>query len=100
MLGNFLSYLKSVKDFFEAPEGGGISLVMLQQKKGLILHEGENLLFFLKLEQETWGSSRVKTGTSGTCSCGLWKVQSPCKLGSGSRDSSPVSAGSWVLIWS
>ena len=100
MLGNFLSYLKSVKDFFEAPEGGGISLVMLQQKKGLILHEGENLLFFLKLEQETWGSSRVKTGTSGTCSCGLWKVQSPCKLRGGSRNSSPVSAGSWVLIWS
>ena len=32
---------------------------------------------FLKLQQETWGPSRVTTGTSGTHSCCLRKVQSP-----------------------
>ena len=49
---------------------------------------------FLELQQETWGSSLVRTGTSGTCSCGLMKVQSPCKLRGASWDSSPVSTGS------
>ena len=53
---------------------------------------------FLKLRQETWGSSRVKTGTSGTNSCGLWKVQSPCELQGASRYSSPVFARAYVLI--
>ena len=62
-------------------------------EKGLISRRGENLLVFLKLWQETWGSSLVTTGTSGTCSCCLRKAKSPCELGGASQDSSPVGAG-------
>ena len=42
-------------------------------EKGLISHGGENLLVSLELQQETWGSSRVSMGTSGTRLCGLGK---------------------------
>ena len=54
---------------------------------------------FSRVAAETWGSSRVTTGTSGTRSCGLRKVQSRCELPGASRDSSPVGAGSQVFIW-
>ena len=53
---------------------------------------------FFELWQETWGSSRVMTGTSGTHSCGFTKVQSPCELRGASRYSSPVFARAYVLI--
>ena len=46
------------------------------------------------------GSSRVTTGTTGTLSCDLRNVQSPCELQGASRDSSPVAARAEVLIWS
>ena len=50
---------------------------------GLISPGGENLLDFLELWQvfSTYdGCSRLTTGTSGTRSGGLRKVQSPCEL--------------------
>ena len=63
-------------------------------EKGLLSSSGENLLIFLELQRELWGSSRVMTGTSGTLSCGLRKVQSPYEFRGASRDSSPVGAES------
>ena len=54
---------------------------------------------FSRVAAETGGSSRVTTGTSGTRSCGLRKVQSRCELPGASQDSSPVGAGSQVFIW-
>ena len=47
-----------------------------------------------------WGSSQVTMETSGTHSCCLRKVQSPCELWEASLDSSPVGAGAEVLNWS
>ena len=50
---------------------------------GLISPGGENLLDFLELRQvfSTYdGCSRLTTGTAGTRSGGLRKVQSPCEL--------------------
>ena len=79
MSWNFLSCLKGVKDAFEAPEGRWDFCHDAAVEKGLILRGGENLLVFLELLQETWGSPRVLTGTSGTYLCALRKVQSPCK---------------------
>ena len=55
-------------------------------------------MVFLHFWQETWGSSRVKTGTSGTRSCWLRKVLSPCKLQGASWDSHPVIAEAAVLM--
>ena len=52
---------------------------------------------FYELPQDTWNSSRVATGTSGTRSCCLRKVKSPFELGGASRDSSLVSAGHKAL---
>ena len=57
-------------------------------------------MVFLELWQQTWGSSQATMGTSGTRSCGLGKVQSPCELQGASRDSSEDAAGAEVLIWS
>ena len=68
--------------------------------KGPQLAFVENLLVFLELWQETWGSSQIMTGTSGTRSCCLSKVQSPYELRGASWDSSPVAAGLEVLMWS
>ena len=48
---------------------------------------------FLEYKQDTWISSRVAMGTSGTRSCCLWNVKSLFELQRASRDSSPVSAG-------
>ena len=48
---------------------------------------------FLKLWKDTWNSSQVEMGTSGTCSCCLRKVKSPFELQGASRDSSLVGAG-------
>ena len=91
--GNFLSYLKGVKYPFEAQEGRWDFSQDAEGEKGLISHLGDHLLGFLKLRQETWGSSRVATGTSGTHSCCLRKVKSPFELRGASSDSSSVSAG-------
>lgn len=57
-------------------------------------HVEENLLIFSRLGQDTWGFPLLTTGTSGTLSCSLRKVQSPCDLREFSPDSSPVGAGS------
>ena len=43
---------------------------------GLILRRVGNLVFFLELWWEAWGSSRVATGTSGNLACCLKKVVS------------------------
>ena len=69
-------------------------------EKGLLSSSGENLLIFLELQRELWGSSRVMTGTSGTRSCCLVKVKSPHELWGNTWVSSPVGAGAKVLIWS
>ena len=53
----------------------GISLKMPQWKKASSRIE-ERISDFLELRWETWGSSRVMTGISGTCSCCLRKVPS------------------------
>ena len=62
------------------------------RERGLISHSGENHCF-LELWQETWGSSRVVTGTSGTHLCCLRKVKSPFEMRGASRNSSSVCAG-------
>ena len=74
MSGNFLSCLKGVKDFFEAPEGGGISLVMLQQKRASFCIEGRISCFFsscgrklgvpLELRWGPQGPAHVASGKS------------------------------------
>ena len=80
MSGNFLSCLKGVKDTFEAQEGRGDFSQDATVEKGLISRGGENLLVFLELRLETWGSSRVTMGTSGTHSCCPRKVKFPFNL--------------------
>ena len=55
--GNFLNCLKGVKDPFEAQEGRWNFSRDTTVEKCLISHGGENLLVFLELQQETWGSS-------------------------------------------
>ena len=57
MSGNFLSCLKVVNEPFEAQEGRWDFSRDTTVEKGLISRRGENLLVFLKLWQETWGSS-------------------------------------------
>ena len=74
MSGNFLSCIKGVKDPLEAQEGKWDFSQEATAEKGLISCWGENLLDFLELRWETWGSSWVTTGISGTCSCYLRKV--------------------------
>ena len=76
MSGNFLSCTKGVKDPLEAQEGKWDFSQDATAEKGLISCWGENLLDFLELRWETWGSSRVTTEISGACSCYLRKVQS------------------------
>ena len=60
----------------------------------------ENLLVFIELWQETWGSSRVTTGTLETRSYCLRKVHSPCELRGASRDLFPVASRAEVLMCS
>ena len=57
MSGNCLSFLKGVKDPFEAQEGRWDFSRDASVEKGLISQEVKNLLVFLKLGQEIWGSS-------------------------------------------
>ena len=95
IMGNFLSGLKGVKDPFESQKGRWDFSQDAAVEKGLISRGTWTLLFFPELWQETWGSSRVTMGTSGTRSCGLTKVQSPCELRGASRDSSPGAVGPW-----
>ena len=100
MLGNFLSCLKGVKDPFGAQEGRWDFSRYTAAEKGFSSCAEENLLIFFELRQQTWGSSRVTTGTSGTRSGGLRKVHSQCELQGPSWDSSAVAAVDKVLIWS
>ena len=97
MSGNFLNYLKGVKEPFGAQEGRWYFSRDTAAEKGLSSHGGENLLVFLELR---WGSSRDTTGTSGTRSWGLREVQSPCESRGAPQDTSAVTAGADVLIWS
>ena len=48
---------KGVKDPFEAQEGKRDFSRDATVEKGLILRLGENILYFLELWLETWGSS-------------------------------------------
>ena len=87
---------------------GGISLKMPPAEKELISRRWENLLIFLELQQEIWGSYRVMLGTSGTRSCCLSKtsLHAICDMSRGiplqsvpdPRSSSEDEAGnSWIL---
>ena len=91
--GNFLSFIKCANHPFEAQEGRMGFSQDTTVGKGNISGRGENLLVFLELWQETWGSSRVTMGTSGTRSSCLRKIRSPCELRVASWDSSLVIPG-------
>ena len=97
MSGNFLSFLKGVKDTFRAQEGRKDFSQDAAVEKGHIPRLGENLLALLELR---WCSSRVKMRTSGTRSWGLREVQSPRDSLEAHGDSSEVPARSKVLICS
>ena len=77
-------YVGELLDFhpgFQAPFRGSRGkvgfLLRCRSRKWPHLMLKEESPAFLKLQQETWGPSRVTTGTSGTHSCCLRKVQSP-----------------------
>ena len=82
MSGNFLSCLKGVKYPFKAQEETWDFSRDTAVERVFISRLGENLLGFLELWQETWGSSRVATRTSNLF-----------VLRGASWDSFPVSAG-------
>ena len=69
---------------------------MPQWKWASSLLEGRTSWIFSSCDR----CSRLTTGTSGTCSGGLWKGHSLCELLGASRDSSPVDAGAYDLGWS
>ena len=103
MSGNFLSCLKGVKDFFEAPEGGGISLVMLQQKRASFCIEGRISCFFsscgrklgvpLKLHWGHQGPARVASGMSNLHASCKGPLRIPLQSFLGPRSSSGVEGG-------
>ena len=62
-------------------------------KEPHVVLRGESPVF-LELWKDTWGSSRLTMGTSGTLSCCLREFQSPCEVRGASQDSSPVAAWS------
>ena len=76
MSGNFLSCSKGVKDPFEVPEVGVISLETPQRKWASSRLEGRTYWIFSSCGR----CSRLTTGTSGTRSGSLRKGQSPCEL--------------------
>ena len=75
-LGNFLSCSKGVKDPLEVPEARLISLETPPRKWASSHLEGRTSRIFLSCGR----CSRLTTGTSGTCSGGHRKGQSPCEL--------------------
>ena len=74
--GNFLSCSKGVKDPLEVPRFGVISLETPQHKWASSRLEGRTSWIF----SSCGPCSQHTTGTSGTCSGGLRKGQSPCEL--------------------
>ena len=74
--GNFLSCSKGVKDPLEVPEVSVISLETPQRKWASSRLEGRTSWIFSSCGR----CSRLQTGTSGTRSRGLRKVQSLCQL--------------------
>ena len=76
MSGNFLSCSKGVKDPFEVPRLGVISLETPQRKWASSRLEGRTSWIFSSCGR----CSQHTTGTSGTRSGGLRKGQSPCEL--------------------
>ena len=89
MSGIYLSCSKGVKDPLEFPEAGVISLETSVRKWASSRLEGRTSWIFSSCGR----CSRLTTGTSGTCSGGLRKSQSPCELLRGLSGSSPVDAG-------
>ena len=93
MSGNFLSCNKGLKETFEVQEARFFffffSVEMLQWKKASSCLEGRVSSF----SRDASGPSQVTMDTSGTRSCGLRKIQSPCELRVPPRDSYPVGAG-------
>ena len=76
MLGNFLSCSKGVKDPFEVPRLGVISLETAQRKWA----SSRLVLRTSWIFSSCGRCSRLTTGTSGTRSVGLRKGQSPWEL--------------------
>ena len=74
--GNSLSCSKGVKDRWKFQRLGVLSLVMPQQKWASSRLEGRTSWIFSSCGR----CSRIMTGSSGTCSGGLRKGQSPCDL--------------------
>ena len=79
MSGNFLSCSKGVKDSWKFPMLDVISLETPQRKWASSRLEARTSWIFSSCGR----CSRLKTGTSGTCSGGLRKGQSPCELPGG-----------------
>ena len=90
---DFLSCIKGVKYTFAFQEGTWYSSLDTTLEKGLISHRGGNLLVFLELQQEAWGSFQVAKGTSWTCLCCLGEVRYFFTLQGARRDSSPIPTG-------
>ena len=76
MSGNFLSCNKGVKTLWKFQRLGVISLRTAQRKRASSRLEGRTSWIFSSCGM----CSRLTTGTSGTRSGGLRKVQSPCEL--------------------
>ena len=99
-VGELLELSQGCQGPFQGSRGKVGFLSRLHSGKGPHLALREEFPGFLELRQQTWGSSRVTTGTSGTRSGGLRKVHSQCELQGPSWDSSAVAAVDKVLIWS
>ena len=80
ILGTFLSCIKGVKYPFSFQELTWDFFGDTALEKGLNSRWGENLMVFLELWWEAWGSSQVVMGTSVTRSCCFREVGSLLEL--------------------
>ena len=96
MSGKFLSCNKDVKDPLEVQSLGVISLKKPQRKWASPRLERRTSWIFPSCGR----CSRLTTGTSGTRSGGLRKGHSHASCSGASRDTSPIDAGSYDLVWS
>ena len=95
MSGNFLRCSKGVKDPLEVQRLGVISLEMPQRKWASSRLDGRTSWILSSFGR----CFRVMTGTSGTRSGGLRKVQSPCELLGGVSGYSPIDDGAQDHVW-
>ena len=88
--------MKRVKPHLKIGEGTRECSLGAERTNGLMSRRRGNLLVFLELQQ--WDSSPANLWNSGSLTCCLREVKSPCELRGASQDSFSVSAGSWVFI--